>query len=88
MGYTPQEISSMANSGYSLDVCNGLIYDLTDYVNYGPAVEAPYGEQVPGGIDIQFMDTSVVNLFKYNSGKDLTKDFDALPLDSVTLDSQ
>lgn len=88
MGYTPQEISTMANSGYSLGIYNNMIYDLTTYVNYGPAVQAPSGQQLPGGIDAQFMDTSVVNLFKYNSGQDLTKQFDSLNLDSATLDRQ
>ncbi|KAG1844383.1 chitin synthase-domain-containing protein [Suillus subluteus] len=88
MGYTPQEISNLASSGNSLGIYNGLIYDLTSYVNYGPAVQAPYGEQVPAGTDDQFMDTSVVDLFKYNSGQDLTKQFDSLNLDSATLESQ
>jgi chitin synthase len=67
-----------------------MVYDLTSYVNYGPgpAVNTPSGQQLPGGIDTQFMDTSVVNLFKYNSGQDLTKKFNALGLDSATLDRQ
>ncbi|KAG1818874.1 glycosyltransferase family 2 protein [Suillus variegatus] len=88
MGYTPQEISDMANSGYSLGIYNDLIYDLTPYVKYGPAVEAPYGEQLPTGIDTAFMDTSVVDLFRYNSGQDLTKQLDSLNLNSATLESQ
>ncbi|KAH7883110.1 glycosyltransferase family 2 protein [Phlebopus sp. FC_14] len=88
MGYTPQEISSMANSGYSLGIYDSMVYDLTNYVNYGPAVQGPYGEQVPAGTDDQFMDTNVVNLFKYNSGQDLTKSLNALPLDSATLERQ
>ncbi|KAG1722688.1 glycosyltransferase family 2 protein [Suillus paluster] len=88
MGYTPAEISTMANTGSSLGIYNGLIYDLTSYVNYGPAVQPPSGQQLPGTIDDQFMDSSVVGLFKYNSGQDLTKQFDALPLDSATLDRQ
>ncbi|KAG1744846.1 glycosyltransferase family 2 protein [Suillus lakei] len=79
---------TMANSGYSLGIYNGMIYDLTTYVNYGPAVQAPSGQQLPGGIDDQFMDTSVVDLFKINSGQDLTKQFDSLNLDSATLDRQ
>jgi len=34
------------------------------------------------------MDSSVVNLFRYKSGQDLTKDFDSLGLNFVTLYSQ
>ena len=62
----------MANTGYSLGIYIGMICDLTSYVNYRPAVEAPTGEQLPGVIDIEFTDSSVVNLFKYKSGQDLT----------------
>jgi len=78
----------MANMGYSLSIYNGMIYDLTSYVNYRPAIEAPAGKQLLGGIDIEFTNSSVVNLFKYKSGQDLTKNFDSLGLDSAMLDSQ
>ncbi|KAH0836636.1 hypothetical protein J3R83DRAFT_8354 [Lanmaoa asiatica] len=44
MGYTPQEISSMANSGYSLGIYDRLIYDMTNYVNSVPAVKGPNRE--------------------------------------------
>ena len=87
MGYTPQELSSMANSGYSLGIYDGLIYDLTAYVNYGPAVQGPSGEVAPS-TDAQFMDSSLVNLFKYSSGQDLTKAIDNLNIDSGTLAAQ
>jgi len=83
MGYTPQEISSMANSGYSLGIYDSLIYNLTDYVNYGPS-----GEQAPTSMDDQFMDSSVINLFKYSSGQDLTKAIDNLNIDAGTLTAQ
>ncbi|KAH0831304.1 glycosyltransferase family 2 protein [Lanmaoa asiatica] len=88
MGYTPQEISSMANSGYSLGIYDGLIYDMTNYVNSGPAVKGPNGEVAPSGTDAQFMDSSLVNLFKYSSGQDLTKAIDNLNIDSGTLAAQ
>ena len=83
MGYTPQEISSMANSGYSLGIYDGLIYDFTDYVNYGPS-----SEQAPAGMDDQFMDSSVMNLFKYSSGQDLMKAIDNLNIDARMLAAQ
>ncbi|KAF9225027.1 glycosyltransferase family 2 protein [Gyrodon lividus] len=87
MGYTPQEISNMANTGYSLGVYDSMIYDLTAYVNYGSAVTAPSGEQPPA-TDSQFMDPSIVQLFQFSSGQDLTKLINNLPLDSATLDRQ
>ncbi|KAG8221755.1 hypothetical protein J3R82DRAFT_2052 [Butyriboletus roseoflavus] len=85
MGYTPQEISSMANLGSSLSIYNGLIYDLTDYLNYSPAVKGPNSEQAPTGTDTQFMDSTLVNLFKYTSGQDLMKGINNLNIDSGML---
>lgn len=35
-----------------------------------------------GGIDVQFMDSSLINLFKYNSVQDLTKVIDNLNINS------
>ncbi|KAF8437697.1 P-loop containing nucleoside triphosphate hydrolase protein [Boletus edulis BED1] len=73
MGYTPQEISSMANTnGRTLGIYDGLIYDLTEYVNFSPSVQGPHGEVAPS-VDSQFMDSTLVNLFKYSSGQVLTK---------------
>ncbi|KAF8836252.1 glycosyltransferase family 2 protein [Paxillus ammoniavirescens] len=87
MGYTPQEISNMANTGSSLGVYDSMIYDLTAYVSSGPSVVAPSGEAAPS-TDVQFMDPSIVQLFQFNSGQDLTKAINNLPLDSTTLDRQ
>ncbi|KAF8439408.1 hypothetical protein L210DRAFT_3673100 [Boletus edulis BED1] len=76
MGYTPQEISSMANTnGHALGIYDGLIYDLTEYVNFGPSVQGPHGEVAPSA-DSQFMDSTLVNLFKYSSGQLLMKAID------------
>ncbi|KAF8119292.1 chitin synthase-domain-containing protein [Boletus edulis] len=88
MGYTPQEISSMANTnGRAFGIYDGLIYDLTEYVNLGPSVQGPHGEVAPSA-DSQFMDSTLVNLFKYSSGQDLTKAIDHLNIDSGTLAAQ
>ncbi|KIN94656.1 glycosyltransferase family 2 protein [Pisolithus tinctorius Marx 270] len=89
VGYTPSEIKDMANSGSSVGILDGLIYDLTTYLSYPPAVITPTGTQAGGGIDTQFMSSTIVDLFKINSGQDFTKKFkDGLGLDSATLESQ
>ncbi|KAF9232776.1 hypothetical protein BU15DRAFT_80856 [Melanogaster broomeanus] len=87
VGYTPQEITNMVNTRYSLGIYNSLIYDLTACVNSGPSVVAPYSQQAPT-TDSQFIDTSIVNLFQQSSRQDVTKMVDALPLDVAMLDQQ
>lgn len=88
VGYTPKEISSMAASSKSVAIYNGLIYDLTNYINTPPYVKAPTGMQAPGGVDVNFMHPSVVDLFKTEAGGDITKQFNSLNLDSVILQRQ
>ena len=48
----------------------------------------PYGTQAPGGIDVNFMDSSVLDLFKFNAGTDITKKLNPLKIDSDVLTSQ
>ncbi|KAG6887187.1 hypothetical protein C0992_000245 [Termitomyces sp. T32_za158] len=87
VGYTPKEIRNLANQGHSVGIYNGLIYDVTDYITNPPAVRAPYGTQAPH-TDTDFMDSSVLDVFKFNAGKDITKQLDSLTIDSVVLARQ
>ena len=48
IGLTLQEIKSQANSGSSLGIYDGLIYGLTNYIKYPPAVITPSGTQSGG----------------------------------------
>ncbi|KAG5634988.1 hypothetical protein H0H81_012795 [Sphagnurus paluster] len=87
LGYTPKEIRNMANTGSSVGIYNGLIYDLTNYINSPPAVRAPAGMQAPP-TNTNFMHQSVLDVFKYNAGQDVTKQLDNLQIDSATLARQ
>ncbi|TFY81864.1 hypothetical protein EWM64_g2154 [Hericium alpestre] len=78
VGYKPNELKNMAQNGRSVGVYNGLVYDLTDYIQFPPAVRAPNGQQAPGNSNTQFMDPSVISIFQVNSGKDITKQLDGL----------
>ncbi len=88
VGYTPKELKNMANSGRSVGVYNGLIYDVTDYLSAPASIQTPQGTQPPSGIDGNFMDSSVLDVFRFNSGKDVTKQLNALNLGPGVLDSQ
>jgi chitin synthase len=89
MGTEPKSISDQANGGYILNgekmnrnwaVINDCIYDLTTYILGGRYVAAPPGEVTPDGIDTNFLNSEVVDLFWQNSGGDITEKFEALPL--------
>ncbi|KAK7028004.1 hypothetical protein VNI00_015091 [Paramarasmius palmivorus] len=58
LGYTPKEIKNMAHNSRSVGVYNGLIYDVTDYINSGPRIQPPSGFSAPdvASADAQFMD--------------------------------
>ncbi|KZS96924.1 glycosyltransferase family 2 protein [Sistotremastrum niveocremeum HHB9708] len=85
MGYTPSTLRDMASAGLAVGVYDGLVYDLTTYINTGPAVRAPPGQSPPDGINAQFMAPEVVEVFKLNSGKDVTKLIDNLNINKDTL---
>ncbi|KAI0089472.1 glycosyltransferase family 2 protein [Irpex rosettiformis] len=85
MGYTSKELKNMANSKKTVGVYRGLVYDLTNYVTNGPAVQSPKGQQAPGGIDTHFMSEDIVNVFQFNSGRDVTKKLDSLQIDSEVM---
>ena len=87
VGYTPKEIKNMAAAGNLVGIYNGLVYDVTSYVKYPPGLAAP-GNQAPPAVSTQFMHDSVIDIFTYQSGKDVTKLLDSLNIDSEILARQ
>jgi len=88
VGQTPKEIRNSASSGRSVAIYNGMVYDVTTYLTSPPAVRTPTGMQAPGNTDINFMHGSVLDLFKFNVGRDITKQLDHLNIDSTILARQ
>ena len=88
MGYTPKEIRNKANKGSSIGIYNNMVYDVSTYINFPPALRTPSGTQAPGGIDTKFMHDSVLDVFKFNAGGDITKQLDSLNLDRDVLARQ
>ncbi|GJE86394.1 Myosin domain-containing chitin synthase 8 [Phanerochaete sordida] len=88
VGIDSKELKNMANQKRSVAVYRGLIYDLTDYITNGPALASPKGQQAPSGIDIHFMHESVVDVFQFNAGQDVTKKIDSLNIPGNVLDWQ
>ena len=85
---TPKEIRNSASSGRSVAIYNGMIYDVTTYLTSPPAIRAPTGTQAPADTDVNFMHGSVLDLFKFNAGRDITKQLDRLNIDKAILARQ
>ncbi|KAF7342277.1 Glycosyltransferase family 2 protein [Mycena venus] len=83
LGITPKEIRTRAQNGSSIGIYNGLVYDLTEYVQSPRGVQPPAGESAPD-VDRNFMSEKVVDIFKFNAGGDVTKDINNLVGNGLT----
>ncbi|KAI8147757.1 chitin synthase-domain-containing protein [Fennellomyces sp. T-0311] len=90
MGYDPDDILKQATNVVTVGdiqthrqwaILHGDVYDLTYYLMGGRAPRAPKGVQPSSNVDINFMDNGIVQLFRQLAGTDISKHFDALPLD-------
>ncbi|CAO3613585.1 unnamed protein product [Cunninghamella blakesleeana] len=90
MGYEPKEILKQATTVVNVGdisthrqwaILHGDVYDLTYYLMGGRAPRAPKDQPVSANINLNFMDNSIVELFRQLAGTDISKHFDALPID-------
>ncbi|KAG8798072.1 hypothetical protein FRC16_008063 [Serendipita sp. 398] len=88
VGIPPSDVRKRAGQGRLMVVYRGLVYDLTDYVTSPPILHVPDGVQAPGGVETEFMHPSIVEIFKQNAGKDVTKVIDGLNIDRQVLQWQ
>ncbi|KZP20345.1 glycosyltransferase family 2 protein [Athelia psychrophila] len=87
LGITTKLMKSMASAGSSIGIYNGLVYDVTDYIKYGPGVGKPPNAVAPA-TTTSFMSQDVLNVFQFNSGQDVTKKLDGLNIDPTILARQ
>ncbi|KAF8513208.1 glycosyltransferase family 2 protein [Gautieria morchelliformis] len=88
LGFQPNEVKNMASQGKAAAIYNNLVYDVSDYITKGPALRAPGGQQAPAGIDVNFMDQAVIDVFRLNAGKDVTNILNGLNIDRAVLEDQ
>ena len=86
VGYSPQYVKSLADKSQSIAIMNGMVYDFTAYLKGGRITKAPPGKKVPSGVDADFMDPLVVDLFQQRAGQDITQYWNTLPLDAPAKD--
>jgi chitin synthase len=87
LGYTPRELRNMANAGRSVAIYNSLVYDVTPYIQFPPAVVTPAGTKAPP-TNVNFMDGNVLDVFKFSAGMDVTKELNNLKIDKAVLARQ
>ncbi|KAF7335174.1 Glycosyltransferase family 2 protein [Mycena sanguinolenta] len=79
LGITPKDIRQRASNGSSIAIYDGLVYDLTSYVQGGPGLAPAPGTSLPNtDIDKNFMSDDIVNIFKFQAGGDVTKSINGL----------
>lgn len=75
MGYTKKDIKIMASAGRAVAIYDNLVYEMSTYIQQnGGGLKGPngYNFSAQDQHDRQFMSDQVVQLFTYNSGKDIT----------------
>ncbi|CAO3595167.1 unnamed protein product [Absidia cylindrospora] len=89
MGYEPRDILRQATNVVNVGdisthrqwaILHGDVFDLTYYLMGGRVPRAPKGQQLPGNVNLNFMDNGIVELFRQLAGTDISKHFDALPI--------
>lgn len=72
IGYSSQYMKTLADKDQNVASINGKVYDLTTYIAGGRRIQGREGEDI-SGVDSDFMDPLVVELFQQKPGKDITK---------------
>ncbi|KAH8602127.1 putative chitin synthase 8 [Bisporella sp. PMI_857] len=83
IGYTAGYVSKLAGKQQAIAILRGRVYDMTKYMQGGRRIVVKPGEEEPTDVDTDFMDQNVVGLFQQKAGTDLTKYWDALPIDAA-----
>ena len=81
IGYTASYVNTLAGKQQSIAILNGKVYDFTKYIAGGLSVNPAPGQPQPTDVNIEFMDDSVKALFQQQAGTDVTRYWNALPLD-------
>ncbi|KAI8581089.1 hypothetical protein K450DRAFT_234564 [Umbelopsis ramanniana AG] len=90
MGYDVSDVRYQANNPRQFGgitstrkwaILNGDVYDLTFYFMGGRSLKVPRNQTIPSDVDVNFIDTTIAQLFKVLAGTDITDLFNQLPMD-------
>ncbi|ORX43542.1 hypothetical protein DM01DRAFT_240945, partial [Hesseltinella vesiculosa] len=103
MGYDAMDVQNQASNPVQLGgiqserqwaVLHGRVYDLTSYLKGGVTFQYPPGanttvtKQLVNSTSMDFIDNSILGLFRQLAGTDISAHFDALPFSSAHRQSQ
>ena len=83
VGYSPQYLKTLTKSGKSIGYMYGRVYDFTDYIVGGRSIQPRAdGKAWPKNLNTNtnFMDDSLVDIFRVQSGGDVSKYWEGLSL--------
>jgi chitin synthase len=84
IGYPPKYLKTLASKQNAIAYMNNKVYDLSAYSVGGRTVLYPPGEEASAdAVDVNFMEESVVDIFRVQAGKDITQYWDNLKLDAT-----
>jgi chitin synthase len=86
VGFSPQYLKTLAKKGDAIAYMYGKVYDMSQYIDGGRQVKYPVGdedrpEQTP---NVNFIDQSVVDIFRVQAGGDVSKYWEGLTIDLKT----
>jgi chitin synthase len=84
IGFSPQHVESLSKKQQTIAIIGDRVYDMTTYMAGGRQLKSPAGEDPPSNNELtDFMDDSVLQLFRLGSGTDITKYWNSLKLDDT-----
>ena len=82
IGYSPQYVNTLGGKQQAIAILNHRVYDLTSYIQGGRIPHAKPGQELPPGVDVNYMSDLVTDLFQQRAGQDITQYWLALNIDS------
>ncbi|KAI9671658.1 MAG: hypothetical protein M1831_003186 [Alyxoria varia] len=86
IAYSPKYMETLAGKGNYIAYIDGRVYDMTLYISGGTPISYPPGYKGKKVSNTQeassYMDSNLVNLFQQKSGKDVSREWEALDMDS------
>ncbi|KAF2639749.1 hypothetical protein P280DRAFT_47463 [Massarina eburnea CBS 473.64] len=85
VGYSPEYLKTLAGKGNAIAYMDNKVYDFTSYIPGGRKVEPKESGNgtVASNINTDFIDNSIVDIFRVQAGNDIKKYWDGLSMSTT-----